>query len=276
MKHKKVRMHQSKILSDQGYTQKEIAAALGVSDRMVRKYLREGQEPRPEHKKTSILDPYKPLIDTLLEERPLYNLVLLKKRIAQNGYSDGITILRDYAATVRANQSVKAAIRFETEPGIQAQVDWKEAGAWEINGVTRKVYAFVMLLGFSRKAYVRFTTDMNLPTLLACHIAAFCYFNGIPLEILYDNMKTAWLYLDGEWKVNPKLLRFASECGFKPLRCRCAGPRPRVRSSGSSDTSATTSYRMPGNAASRGSRISTGASWNGSPKSMRARSASSA
>jgi transposase len=224
MKHKETRMHQSKILSDQGYSQKEIATALGVSDRMVRTYLWEGQNPRPKPARTSILDPYKPLIDTLLEERPLYNLVLLKKRLAQGGYMGGMTILRDYTAKVRAAQSLKAAIRFETEPGIQAQVDWKEVGTWEINGAPRKIRAFVMLLGYSRKAFVRFTTDMTLPSLLACHLEAFGHFSGIPMEILYDNMKTAWLYLDGEWRENPKLLRFASECGFKPLRCMVRRP----------------------------------------------------
>lgn len=224
MHHKEARMHQSKILSEQGYKQSEIASILGVSDRMVRKYLKEGVEPRPRIARISILEPYKPLIDTLLEERPLYNIVLLHKRLTHSGYRGGMTILREYAATIRAKQSVKAALRFETEPGVQAQVDWKEAGVWELDGVSRKVYAFVLLLGYSRKAYVRFTTDMTLPTLLACHVEAFEYLGGIPREILYDNMKTAWLCQGGEWRENPRLLRFASECGFKQLRCKVRRP----------------------------------------------------
>ncbi len=224
MKHKEARMHQAKILKEQKYTQREMAAVLGVSDRMVRKYLREAPPEQPKTPKTSILDPFKPLIDTLLEERPLYNLVLLRDRLKEQGYSGGMTILRDYAREIRAKESAKAVIRFETEPGRQAQVDWKEAGTWLIDGVSRKVYAFVLLLGYSRRAFVRFTTDMKLPTLLACHLKAFEYFGGIPREILYDNMKTAWLYVGGEWEVNPALLRLATDCGFNPLRCRVRRP----------------------------------------------------
>lgn len=224
MKHKEAKMHQAKILKKEGYTQLEIGAALGVSDRMVRKYLKDAPATQPRPVKASLLDPFKPLIDSLLEERPLYNLILLRDRLKEQGYSGGMTILRDYARKVRAKESAKAVIRFETEPGRQAQVDWKEAGTWVIDGVPRKVYAFVLLLGYSRRAFVRFTTDMKLPTLLACHLKAFEHFGGIPKEILYDNMKTAWLYAGGDWKVNPSLLRFASDCGFNPLRCRVRRP----------------------------------------------------
>ena len=39
--------------------------------------------------------------------------------------------------------------------------------------------------------------DFFSATLLYCHIKAFEFFGGIPDEILYDNMKTAWYY-DGE------------------------------------------------------------------------------
>jgi transposase len=224
MKHKEARMHQAKILKDQGFTQLEIGAALGVSDRMVRKYLKDAPPTQPRPARTSLLDPFKPLIDSLLEERPMHNLVLLRDRLKEQGYSGGMTILREYAGKIRAKESAKAVIRFETEPGRQAQVDWKEAGTWLIEGVPRKVYAFVLLLGYSRRAFVRFTTDMKLPTLLACHLKSFEHFGGIPREILYDNMKTAWLCAGGEWEVNPRLLRFASDCGFNPLRCRVRRP----------------------------------------------------
>ena len=61
----------------------------------------------------------------------------------------------------------------------------------DMNGELKKLYAFVMVLGYSRKPFVRFTTDMKSPVLLACHERAFSYFGGLTEEILYDNMKTA-------------------------------------------------------------------------------------
>jgi hypothetical protein len=104
-------------------------------------------------------------------------------------------------------------------------VDWKECGRWIIDGEEQKVYAFVMLLGYSRRPFVYFTLSMTSPVLLAAHSRAFEYFQGVPAEALYDNMKTAWL-ADGEgWKVNPKLLEYAAQVGFKPLRCQVRRPQ---------------------------------------------------
>ncbi|GAB1483262.1 hypothetical protein MASR2M78_20780 [Treponema sp.] len=137
----------------------------------------------------------------------------------------GMSILREYAAKVRKSLVTKAVRRFETEPGRQAQVDWKECGRWVIDGVERKVYAFVLLLGYSRRAYVQFTTSMKSPVLLACHSKAFSWLGGVPAEILYDNMKTAWLADGGGWHVQPKLLAYAGHIGFNPLRCQVRRPQ---------------------------------------------------
>ena len=69
---------------------------------------------------------------------------------------------------------------------------WKEFGKQVVDGKETKLYAFVMELGYSRKPFVRFTTDMRQSTLLACHELAFAYFGGVPEELLYDNMRTAF------------------------------------------------------------------------------------
>jgi transposase len=217
-------MHQAIILKDQGYTQKEIGQALGVSDRMVRNYLHPEAKAEPTVKQ-GLLEPYKDYITAILQDKPQYNLVVLKKRLQGMGYQGSMTILRVFAKRVRDAMVKQAVIRFETEPGIQAQVDWKEAGVWEIDGQRKKVYAFVLLLGYSRRSYVQFTTDMKSPTLLACHLAAFEYFGGVSKEILYDNMKTAWLNNGEQWVVNPALLAFAAECGFAPKRCKVRRPQ---------------------------------------------------
>ena len=224
MNARKVKMHQAEILRNAGHRQKEIAEMLGVSDRMVRYYL----NPKPEAQrapKHSLLDPFREYITAKIDESPNYNLVVLRKELVAQGYTGGMTILRVFAKQVRDEAVKRAVIRFETMPAQQAQVDWKEAGVWEIDGVPRKVYAFVMLLGYSRRAYVRFTLDMKSATLLACHVEAFKYFSGVVREILYDNMKTAWLNRGGVWEVHPALLAFAAHCGFEPKRCKVRRPQ---------------------------------------------------
>jgi hypothetical protein len=82
-----------------------------------------------------------------------------------------------------------------------------------------------MVLGFSRKAFVLFTTSMDTATVLACHALAFAYFGGVPREILYDNMRTAFQPdAEGIWRPTKKLLTLAVHYGFAPKRCRARRP----------------------------------------------------
>lgn len=222
---KEERMHYARILAQEGHSQAEIGRRLGVSDRMVRKYLKKDFGTKLRAVRSSKLDPYKPTIDTVLDDEPFFNLEVLAERLRIQGYTGGLTILRAYAASVRSELLIKAARRFETEPGLQAQVDWKECGRWHIDGQERKLYAFVMVLGYSRKPFVLFTTDMRSPTVLAAHLRAFAHFEGIPREILYDNMKTAWLRDDDGWRVHPALLSLSAHCGFTPRRCKVRRPQ---------------------------------------------------
>lgn len=222
---KEDRMHIARIMANNGHSQKDIAEKLGVSDRMVRKYLKPDFGTRPRKQRRSILAPFHAFIDDLLEEDPFINLVPVYERLQRRGYTGGMTILRDYARKVRKRITTKAVRRFETEPGLQAQVDWKECGRWNIDGEFIKLYAFVMVLGYSRKPFVLFTTNMKLSTVLRAHLLAFAWYGAVPREILYDNMKTAWQYVSGHWMVNPGLLKLASACGFTPRRCRVRRPQ---------------------------------------------------
>ena len=56
------------------------------------------------------------------------------------------------------------------------------------DGKWKKLYCFLIILGYSRMRYIEFVTDMSTNTLIRCHQNAFRYFGGYPEEILYDNM----------------------------------------------------------------------------------------
>ena len=113
-------------------------------------------------------------------------------------------------------------MRFETEPGEQAQVDWGHFGFIEHHGRQRRLYAFVMTLGWSRAMYVEFTTSTDATWWLRCHVHAFHYFGGVPKVVLHDNLKTAVLSRDADGTVhwNPRYLDFADYYGFTPQACR--------------------------------------------------------
>ena len=220
-----LQMHEAHLLRRQKMTVSQIADELGCSQRTVYYYLSESPRARKKRVYTSKLDRFKPYIDSVIEETPDYNREVLLADLKNRGYEGGITILRDYAAKVSERVTRKAVIRFETVPGLQAQVDWKDAGRRTIDGTRRKVYAFNMVLGYSRTPFTIHTTCMDQATVLACHVLAFRHFGGVPQEILYDNMKTAFIRdSDGRWKPNKHLLRLANHYGFVPKRCRIRRP----------------------------------------------------
>lgn len=219
-------MLKAKILRQQGFKVREIAEQIGRSERTVYTYLKQEVSSKKRKPRESKLAPFYSHIDNLLQNRPDYNRILLIESLKKQGYTGGITILRDYCAHKVKEMNRQAVIRFETEPGFQAQVDWKILGKQMIDGKLQKLYAFVMVLGFSRFPFVMFTTSMKQMVLLHCHQQAFKAFGGVPQEILYDNMKTAWICdSDGVFHPNKALLHYANHAGFVPRRCRLYRPQ---------------------------------------------------
>ena len=218
-------MLEARILQGQGKTQAEIAEILDVCERTVRNHLRGLPQARKKPVRGSKVDAFKATIDTILDANISYNGELIYERLQKLGYTGKISVMKDYVATVRQRLIIQAVMRFETEPARQAQVDWKEFGKQVINGRKVKLYAFVMVLGYSRKAFVMFTTSMDTATLLACHALAFEYFGGVPYEVLYDNMRTAFKPdVEGNWKPTKRLCALAVHYGFTPKRCRVRRP----------------------------------------------------
>lgn len=110
-------------------------------------------------------------------------------------------------------------------PGLQAQVDWGFFENYHVlcNGEYKKLYCFLMILGYSRMRYIEFVTDMSTETLIRCHINAFRYFGGYTEEILYDNMKQVVikrLLKQEDSELNKQFEDFAEFYGFKPVLCR--------------------------------------------------------
>ena len=187
-----------------GMSVSDIAKEMGISRPTVRKYLKAKRPVEYNRKnRVPILEPYKAYIKERIDR---YNLsaVRILEEIRKKGYKGGYSTLKSYCATLRKDRAINAVIRFETEPGRQAQVDFGEFGHMEMDGVWKKLFAFSYILGYSRYRYVEFTVDISTQSLIKLHINAFSYTGGIPSEILYDNMKQVVL----ERKMNASESRF--------------------------------------------------------------------
>lgn len=175
-----------------GLSYTEISKKYHIDPRTAKKYAEFETKPvyRLATSKPSKLDPYKNLIDMWLEEAP-YSAVIIHEKLTEQGCCCKYTIVREYVSTQKTKLAEKATIRFETIPGLQGQVDWGFFENYKVlqDGEYKKLYCFLMILGYSRTRYIEFVTDMTTDTLIKCHINAFRYYGGYPQEILYDNMK---------------------------------------------------------------------------------------
>ncbi len=174
--------------------------------------------------KPSKLDPYKSQIVIWLDEAP-YSAQRIFEKLQEQGFSGKYTIVKEYVRTIKADLNEKATVRFETMPGLQGQVDWAffEDHRILVDGEIKKLYCFLMVLGYSRARYIEFVTDMSTNTLIRCHINAFRYFGGYPEELLYDNMKQVVikrLIKQSDSEMNKQFEDFAGFYGFKPVLCR--------------------------------------------------------
>lgn len=143
-------------LKAEGKSIRAIAKETGHPINTMRKYLRTNDIPeeRPHPKKGSKLDPYKDIIKELIGQG-IFNCEVIYERIQKEGYGGGRTILRDYVREFRPPKQAIAVCRYETKPGQQTQVDWSEYTYIEEEiGEIRKLYVFVMVLGYSRAIYI--------------------------------------------------------------------------------------------------------------------------
>jgi transposase len=216
-------------LYSQGFSISEISRQTGFDRKTIRKYLKIKTLPGPQKRpgRKSKLDPFKPYILEKLKEGP-YTAARLYREIKEMGFDGGKTIVKDFIQKVRPKQVVPAVLRYETKPGIQAQVDWGEVGKVEVDGKIKKLFFFSMILGYSRMRYVEFTLSTDTSTLIQCHLNAFQYFSGCTQEILYDNMKQvvikrALKSSDSEW--NSLFEDFFKHYGFIPRLCRPYRPQ---------------------------------------------------
>ena len=200
-----------------------IAGQLGLDRKTVRSFLLMGPPGQrcPREPPASLLDPYKPYLQARLAQYPLSSVRLLEE-IRGQGYTGGYDLVKRFAQPLRQAKEIIAVVRFETDPGQQAQVDFGHFGFLEEDGVRRHLYGFSMILGYSRCRYVEFVTRITTPVLIQCHLNAFDYFGGYPDDLLYDNMTQVVFeraLLTSEHKWNRQYAEFAAYYGFRPRLC---------------------------------------------------------
>ena len=170
-------------------------------------------------RRPSKLDPYKGIVRARLVEYPRMSAVRLFEEVRAAGYPGGYDQVKRYARRVRSNEPEEAVRRFETDPGVQGQVDFAEFRLpWG------KRHALVVVLGYSRLIWLRFYERQTMPVVIRGLESSFSYFGGVPAELLFDQMKAVVTgdarHEGGELIENREFLRFSKHWGFRIRACQ--------------------------------------------------------
>src|SRR6266851_9541623 len=182
----------------EGLSQREAGRRFDIDPRTVAKMLAFSVPPGYRRSRPPVrpkLDPFTGIIDRILEEdkgRPAKQQHTSKRIFErlrdEHGYSGGMTIVKDYVHERRQRQR-EMFVPLRHNPG-HAQADFGEALA-VIGGVERKIHFFAMDLAHSDAGFVQAYPAETTEAFCAGHVAAFDFFGGVPLSILYDNTRIA-------------------------------------------------------------------------------------
>jgi transposase len=172
-----------------------------------------------------------PFIQQTLEKYPKLNSARLHQMITERGYKGSTSHLRHIVAKIRPAPKAEAYLRLATLPGEQAQVDWGHFGKLKIGNAERRLLAFVMVLSWSRRIFLRFYLGDATGNFLRGHVDAFNHYQHVPREILYDNLKSAVIErVDSAIRFNQDLLDLSAHYRFsaKPVPPRRPTSKGRV------------------------------------------------
>ncbi len=194
-----------------------IARQLHVHHGSVERVLRQAGLPRIGTARPSHIDLYLPFIGQTLEKFPTLTASRLYAMVKERGYLGGPDHFRHLISHHRPRPAAEAYLRLLTLPAEQMQVDWAHFGHLHIGRARRPLMAFVMVLSWSRRIFLRFFLDARMENFLRGHVGAFEAWGGLARVALYDNLKSAVLERQGDAiRFNPTLLAFAGHYRFEP------------------------------------------------------------
>lgn len=203
-----------------------IARKLGINRNTVRRIvLRKTVQTNPADRSQypSILDPFKSMIDEILEKDISCPGTAMLNRLRNLGYTGGMTVVKDYLRKKRQMvvRPRQAFLRLEFAPGECAQVDWGEFG--DVFGDRIKIHCFAMVLAHSRLMYIEFTKCERFEDFIRGHERAFRFFGGVPRECWYDNLTSAVTERVGNLiKFNSRFMTYMGHHHIRPHACNVA------------------------------------------------------
>ena len=191
----------------EGRSRREAARVFGLSRDTIAKMCRYSAPPgyvRTKEPEKPKLGPLVPVIDAILEadktappkQRHTAKRIFERLRI-EHGFLGGYTAVKDYVRLSRT-KSREVFVPLAHPPG-HAQVDFGEC-VGVIGGVRMKLHVFCFDLPQSDACFIKAYPAETTEAFLDGHVSAFAFFGGVPISILYDNLKLAVAKILGDGK----------------------------------------------------------------------------
>jgi transposase len=195
-----------------------IAAQLRIHHSTVRRVLAQAGVPTGQAiLRPSIVDPYRAFIIETLTKYPTLRASRVYTMVRERGYPGAADYFRALIARLRPRRAAEAYLRLRTLPGDQGQTDWAHFGEFNVGRAMRPLMAFVMVLSYSRKFFLRFYLGAAMNYFIRGHVDAFAAFDAVPRVLLYDNLRSAVLERSGDAiRFHPTLLELAAHYRFEP------------------------------------------------------------
>lgn len=224
-----------------GYTEVQIAELIGVSPGTVKKYLSKKSEEigldiwdkKPIYKK------YRPVIVEQLKINPKIKIATLMRILCEYFEIEEIGIRRQ--TFTRFVRHLKEGLgieepTYENRPAhrvpddvtaAMAFVDMGQKKLIDMYGNEKKVYFWIIVLGFSRMKFAYFLDRPFQGTdFVIAHELAFKYFDGVPREIAYDQDRVmVFAENRGDVVYQEDFANYIKKTKFKIYLCRGHDPR---------------------------------------------------
>lgn len=202
-----------------------IARQLRVHPDAVRRVLGKREPAAERAPRPRALDAYRAFVADTLTRYPSLRATRVFDMLRERGFAGSARSVRRFVAEVRPARVHEAYLRVESLPGEQAQVDWALVGKLPVPGGERAVWAFVMVLGYSRAMWAEVLFDLSAHALCRSLVRAVSFFGGSTRSWLFDNAKSVVTERYGTaYRFTPALVDLAGRLAVQPDLCAVRRP----------------------------------------------------